>query len=263
MRFILKLQTEVQTGATVTLNYQYPLSAAIYKIIERADKDYAHFLHNTGYQHNNKTFKFFTFSDLRTPFHIKGDRLIMNSNTAELTICFHIPDAAENFVKGIFTHQQLVIADKFSKTVFTIQQVVAEKNTDISSTEEVLLQPMSPVVVGKKKEDGFYQYLSPEDEMYATLLAANLVEKYAAVGGTEDTAKLKQRITIEPVLFKNAPRHRLLAIKEGTAAETKVRGYDKFRLRIKAPIPMIELALNAGIGMHNAMGMGCVGVINY
>ncbi len=263
MRFILSLNTTKASNSELPLNYQYPLSAAIYKILERADGEYANFLHSTGYEYNNKTFKFFTFSDIRTWFRIKGDRMIMNSNTAELTICFHISDAAESFIRGLFMNQQIVIADSISRVSFTVQQVVAEKATTLVD-DTILLQPMSPVVMGRKNERGNYDYLSPEDTDFSRLIAQNLLDKCAAEMETGETelAEIKKSIDIEPLFFSNAPRGRLLTIKAGTPAETKVRGYDKFRLRITAPKRVIEMALNGGIGMNNAMGMGCVGIVD-
>jgi CRISPR-associated endoribonuclease Cas6 len=261
MRFQLTLTT-LQQYQRITLNYQYPLSAAIYKIIQRADEGYATFLHQQGYSHGGKNFKLFTFSDLRTPFDIKEDRLVMRTDTAALTICFHVPDAAENFIKGLFMNQQLDIADSRDKATFIVQQVTAEKNAAIIN-ESVLLQPISPVVVGRKNERGNYDYVTPADADFAALVLNNLAEKYAAINTTDEAGlqRLKKTITINPVLFSKPPRHRLLTIKAGTPAETKVRGYDKFRLRLQAPDDVIAIALNGGIGMHNAMGMGCMEII--
>lgn len=263
MRFKLTLTT-TDRFPELTLNYQYPLSAIIYKILQRADEDYALFLHEQGYRHGSKTFKFLTFSDLRTSFTIRGDRLVMKTNQAELIVCFHLPSAAEIFIRGLFLNQQIEIADRKSKVAFTIEQVVAE-NSSINSLEnrEVLLQPMSPIVVSSKNEHGNYDYLSPEHGGYSELLINNLVDKYAAANDKSavELTSLRSAVTITPVYFSHTPRHRLIAIKEGTPAETKVRGYDKFRLSIQAPVELIELALNAGMGSYNAIGMGSVEVI--
>lgn len=263
MKFRLTLTTTDRSPA-LTLNYQYPISAVIYKILDRADEAYALFLHEQGYRQGSKTFKFFTFSDVRTPFTIQGDRLLMKTNQAELIVCFHIPGAAETFIKGLFLNQQIEIADSVSKVAFTIEQVVAENSLlTASGNTEVLLQPMSPIVVSSKNDRGHYDYLSPADNGYSELLINNLVDKYAAA--TMDSTKaldtLKSEITITPVYFSHTPRHRLIAIKQGTSAETKVKGYDKFRLKIQAPVELIELALNAGIGSYNAIGLGSVEVV--
>jgi CRISPR-associated endoribonuclease Cas6 len=174
-----------------------------------------------------------------------------------------MPDAAENFIKGLFMHQQLDIADNRDKATFTVQQVTVEKKPIVHSNEAVLLQPMSPVVVGRKNEKGNYDYLSPEDIGFVELLTNNLLDKYAATVDIEEMEldQLKKTIIIQPVFFKLPPRCRLLTIKAGTTAETKVKGYDKFRLRIQASELIVALALDAGMGMHNAIGMGCVEIV--
>ncbi len=70
------------------LNYQYPLSAWIYKVLENGDHDFSKFLHEHGYRHDsNKAFKLFTFSNLLFPDAmwriIKGtDRMEVFSQTA-------------------------------------------------------------------------------------------------------------------------------------------------------------------------------------
>lgn len=124
MRFNITLST---TGNAVVLpvNYQYPLAAAIYRIINTADADYGQFLHEAGYGNTStlKKFKLFTFSDLRVPFQIRSDRLYLADSTIQLTVCFHISDAAENFIKGLFMNRQLEIADNKSKASFIVQQV--------------------------------------------------------------------------------------------------------------------------------------------
>src|SRR5690606_18666101 len=113
MRFSLKLFA-LDFPAVLPLNYQYPLSAVIYRILQQADKDYAHFLHETGYKqydHSLKSFKLFTFSDSRTPFKIAGDRMQFRTPEAELIVSFHLPLAAETFVRGLFMNQEIEIAD--------------------------------------------------------------------------------------------------------------------------------------------------------
>lgn len=269
MRFNITLST---TGNTVVLpvNYQYPLAAAIYSIMHSADVDYGQFLHEAGYGNTGtlKKFKLFTFSDLRVPFQIRGDRLYLSEATVQLTVCFHISDAAENFIKGLFMNQQVEIVDKKSKAIFTVQQVettnhlagISRKN----GVPEALLQPMSPLVIGRKNAKGNYDYLSPEDDDFISMLKRNIMEKYDSLNELpgERYRLLNEQINLEPVFFSHPPRSRLITIKAGTEAETKVRGFDKFRLRVKAPEEILDLIMNSGCGIYNAMGMGCVGVVN-
>lgn len=258
MRLQLKLQTAKYS--LLPFNYQYPLSAAIYRIIQYADNEFAAFLHDSGYGEGHKSFKLFTFSDIKTPFQKKGDRMQLLTTEAELMICFYVPQAAENFIKGLFINQQIEIGDGGSKTVFNITQV-ASLAENVNRKTEVVIQPLSPLVVGRKNERGHYDYRSPEDVDFADCLYYNWMEKCAAVGLPVAAGYEDPDVSIEVRLFNHPPQQRLITIKAGTAAETKIRGYTKFRLALSAPVEMIELAMGAGLGLHNAQGMGCVGVV--
>ena len=261
MRFKLTLQT-VHKQALLPFNYQYPLSSAIYKIIKSADKEFAAFLHNKGYGEGYKSFKLFTFSDIKTSFLKNGDRMQLQNDQAELLVCFYIPEAAENFIKGLFLNQQLEIADYKSKTIFEITHLESLPSNHNNKPIKVL-QPISPLVVGRKNDRGHYDYRSPRDEDFEDCLLHNWIEKLAATGNAdEDTLlNLRQKVSVNVRLFPHPPQSRLITIKGGTDAETKIRGYTKFRLEVTAPEEMIELALGAGLGLYNAQGMGCVEVV--
>ncbi len=56
MKFNVLLKAH--TGNKIPINYQYPISAAIYKFLQQADEEYARFLHDTGYQKANSLKKF-------------------------------------------------------------------------------------------------------------------------------------------------------------------------------------------------------------
>ncbi|HEX4850994.1 MAG TPA: hypothetical protein VFV08_09320, partial [Puia sp.] len=88
------------------INYQYYFSSAIYKSIAYCDSAFSAFLHDIGYSNSatgeKKRFKLFTFSDLHTPFYVNGDRMVLTGSEASITVCFHVPIAAEKFIKGIF-----------------------------------------------------------------------------------------------------------------------------------------------------------------
>lgn len=262
MKFILILVPDTQTSL-LPVNYQYPLSAAVYKIIKQADKKYSAFLHDTGYQlPNGKSFKLFAFSDLRMPFQIKGDRMQINSSPASLVIGFHIEEAASHFMRGLFINQRIEIADKISKTRFSVSQVqlLPEVIPEvIGAVPQVILQPLSPIVVGRKNTKGNYDFLSPLDPDFPMWLTHNWIEKYkATVGNSVDEETLKKSIEIKVINTASEIKSRLITIKAFTSAETRIRGYTRFRMDVKAPKPLLELALNAGLGLCNSQGMGCM-----
>jgi CRISPR-associated endoribonuclease Cas6 len=263
MRIQLALMPSTGHGL-LPVNYQYPLSAAIYKIIQQADEKYSAFLHDEGYKLNGKSFKLFSFSDLRVPFRIQGDRLHINGTPASLIISFHIDEAATNFIKGIFINQQLEIADKISRTQFSVThvQLLPDSFASIHHTEpEVVLQPLSPLVVGRKNSKGNYDYLSPADADFSDRLILNLLEKYKAANNSYvDLETWKEKVSVHVLTPRQEIKSRLITIKAFTPEQTQIRGFTRFRMKVKAPKPLLELALNAGMGLYNAQGMGCMEV---
>ena len=195
MRFKLFLEA-LHKPAFLPFNYQYPLSSAIYKIIQSADAQFAAFLHDTGYGEGHKSFKLFTFSDIKTPFIKNEDRMQLQTGQAELLVCFYMPKAAENFIKGLFLNQQLQIADHKSKTTFDITQVQSLPSEHNAKPVKVL-QPISPLVVGRKNERGHYDYRSPQDEDFEDCLVHNWMENVAATGNADEHTlqSLRQNIS--------------------------------------------------------------------
>lgn len=199
MRFLLTLFA-ADARPVIPINYQYPISAAIYKIINSADTAYAAFLHEQGYGTGHHNFKLFTFSDITAPFKIDGDRMLLQGQKAEITLCFHMPQAAENFIRGLFLQEKLEIADRESRAVFTVQQIESLTMPVLQiGLNKVMLEPMSPIVVGRKAENGHYNYRSPTDVDFADCVRHNLLEKYRSITNATDVDIdfLKQQVFIQ------------------------------------------------------------------
>ena len=82
MRFNITLRVNAQKfGRRLPINYQYEMSAAIYKILSSGSGEYAQWLHDNGFTlEKGKQFKLFTFSHLNVPER----RLLKQSNQLEL-----------------------------------------------------------------------------------------------------------------------------------------------------------------------------------
>lgn len=263
MRFKLTLSCN-KFPALLPVNYQYPLSSAIYHIIQNADAGFAAFLHDTGYGQGFKSFKLFTFSDMITPFKMQGDRMQLLSNEAHLQICFYLPHAAANFIKGLFMNQQIEIGDKKSSVRFHVLQIEAvAEELKFNENKKIVLQPISPLVAGIKNEKGNYNYLDPHDSQFVASLIHNWLQKYKAIYDAGDgmLEMLKNEIELNILFFSRPPQSRLITIKAGTTKETKIRGFKKFRLEVAASKELLEIALGAGMGLYNAQGMGCMEVV--
>lgn len=259
MRFLITLKHSLGDKGIIPINYSYPFSAAIYRILAKGDREYAGFLHEKGY---GKGFKLFSFSQIQVPFKIEGDRLRLMGNEACFQIAFHLPQAMENFIKGLFQSEEIIIADQQSRTAFSVQSVASLPDPLAAYKEnEILLlslQPLSPVVAGRWKEEGKYDFLSPEDPGFAEILIYNWRSKIAACYDEATAAAALLMIEIQPL--QKPFKSRLITIKAGTPQETKIRGWMNFELKVTGERRFVELLLNAGAGVYNAMGCGCVGV---
>lgn len=250
-------------------NYHYPMSWAIYKIISKSDEQFASFFHEVGYGNYRFKYKLFTFSDITIPFTCMGDRMLLLGQTASFKVCFHVPEAAEHFVKGLFLDEQLTIGDKKSQVNFKIQEIencVLDLGASPDEIISVLVTPISPLVVARRREEKSAPklYFSPFEKPFVDWLIFSWIQKYKSISSETDFEiyKLKQKIKVKLIFYDNPPAERRIIIKAGDVDAQKLRGYTKFRMRLAAPKKMIELALNSGLGIKNSVGMGCIQLIN-
>jgi len=267
----LKLQFET-TGKKqiLPLNYQYPVSAWIYKVFDNADSSFAEMLHDEGYTlENGKTFKLFTFSKLRFPKHtwkiIPGtDRMEVWARKAWLTISFQLPEQLEKFVTGLFQDQEVFIGDKNSgieMRVTNIENLGQEifKNQDAQNNDNptVKFKTVTPIVIGYYEEGNKNkQYINPVHPEYKRLFITNLIDKYKSTGAAGNTGEKDIRVEFT----KLNPKTELQTIKAYTPGETKVRAYH-YEFELTAPPEILETGYNAGFGSMNSLGFGFCEVV--
>jgi CRISPR-associated endoribonuclease Cas6 len=245
-------------------------------MIEGADAQFAHQLHNQGLKVPNsfKTFKHFTFSSLQIsgarPIK-KGDTYIqLSASSISLVVSFYMDSTAEHFITGLFQNQTMSLYNSETQADFVVERVeslpmpiVFEQDNKAKAT--LTLKTISPMVVAKKN-DGTDQYLSPIDEEFASFFALNLIDRSRSLAES-DVMKMDLVAAQSLVKFKllTDPTHikkRGFVVKEGkTDRQTKVIGYHNFSFEITAPVKLIELGFLGGFGRESSMGCGCVEVV--
>jgi CRISPR-associated endoribonuclease Cas6 len=241
------------------LNYQYPLSAWIYKTIHEGNHEFADFLHNHGFSSGTRAYKFFTFSMLRFQrggFKISNDRLEITSGNVWLELSFLIPDALKHFVSGIFQNQRLTLGDKHSQVPFAVKSVQVQPLPVF--TECMTFGTLSPLIISKDVTGSRNaQYLKPADGDFERIFFDNLLRKSVAATGAGlincPDDKLQHDLKLE---ILSEPKKKGINIKSGTPMQTKVIGY-MFDFRLTAPSELIKLGYLAGFGEKNSLGMGC------
>lgn len=254
MRFKITLN---RTGKQrmLPMDYQYYLSAWIYKVIGKADPEFSNFLHTEGYTTGYKQFKLFNYSPLnfgrptlwkeKTLFEIFTDQLF-------LSVSFHLAEAAEKFIIGLFNNQQVYVGDQFNGLDLVVAQVERLPEPEIVTTMNY--RAVSPVVISLKDENSKYaQYLSPVDAGYNDLIRRNLYTKFDSI---PNIATLTEDLNFQFKL-KGEPKSKLVTIKPYTSEQSKVRGFI-FDFSLTCSAEIHQLILATGIGEKNSMGFGWV-----
>lgn len=257
MRFKINL-TRTTRQKMLPMDYQYYLSAWIYKVLRQADKEFAQFLHDYGYGHGDyKLYKLFCFSRLNfgKPKLWKEKKLFeISVNEIGLTISFDVTEAATNFIKGLFMSQEFYLGDKFNGIDFRVSRVEALPEPRFSETMNYRLQ--TPWVVSYKTEtDKHPQYLSPEEDMFESLAIKHLVEKY-------NNTRNPENINPEQIRFRRTSSFKRagFVMKPGTKEESRVVG-NLFDFELTAPVEVHRMIWGAGVGEKSSSGFGWVEVM--
>ena len=249
-------------GSRLSLNYNYEVSSAVYKILERADPAFSAWLHDVGFPLEGRKFKLFTISDLHFG---EGFRIHRHDGTVSLgprqyfTISFFVTEAVEKFVAGVFREQRFGIGTNGLPPVdFHIESVEVEPMPVF--LEVMRFRTLSPIVMSRYEEGKQYeQYMTPEEPGYGEQFFENLKNKYesARLAGLVPPLSGTEEMHFQ---LLDRPRKRGVVIKAGTSARTKVIGYD-FAFELKGPAALLRFGYEAGMGLDNPV-FGCVGVVN-
>jgi CRISPR-associated endoribonuclease Cas6 len=213
------------------MDYQYYLSAWIYKVIGQADPEFSDFLHSQGYLNGHKSFKLFGYSPLSF-----GKPVLWKEKSL-----FEIQET-----------QLVYVGDRFNGLDLQVNSV--ERLPSFEAGETVDYRVLSPVVASTLPEGKKYpDYLNPEHELYEALLRQNLVNKFNSVPGNTPIE------AISPFRFelKSSPRSKLITIKPYTPEQSKVRGF-VFDFSLTCPAEIHQLIEGSGLGEKNSMGFGWV-----
>lgn len=252
MRFKLNLSPIERNRKVLPVNYQYELSAWIYKVINQSDPAFASWLHDKGYCDDNKQFRLFTFSNLIIPqYEISGDRLIIKSDQIELIIST-LPEATiQHFIAGIFRDREFTLGDRISSAGFVINAIEALPVPVFSNV--MSFRALSPIFVSRKVEGRPYaQHFSPDYEGYVQHLINNLKTKLKVYTGIESPFKVEDAT----LKLLGSPRQKGITIKSGMPQQSKLVGY-QYNFKLKADQNLLRIGYYTGFGEKNSMGFGC------
>jgi CRISPR-associated endoribonuclease Cas6 len=261
MRFLLHL--DIEKGLNLLpFNYQYPVSAWIYKTIHKDNHEFAAFLHEKGFASGSRSYKLCTFSQFRFPpkgFHVAKNCMQLLCNEAQLELSFLVPEAMQHFISGLFREQNFSIGDKQSKVNFRVRHVEALPFPDFENMAS--FSALSPIMVSRYDENSKYaEYLKPGHADYERILFDNLLRKYTAAleaGLIENTKPDLDRDMNLRFRFKEPVKQKGILVKTGTPMQTQLVGY-MYDFEMTASRELLYIGYFAGFGEKNSLGMGCV-----
>lgn len=260
MKFMLTLKIDRRYGDGLPFNYQYEQSAVIYRILSQADSSYSLWLHENGFILNGtKRYKLFSFS----PFIFEKVRAMPNEGCLKIigeraywNISFIPERSTAEFIQGIFARQRFTIGNKMFKVAFDVIGVEALPSSPVS--EEMYFQALSPVCV-KLHENNKTKYLSPTDPLFAQGIQTGLLARYESLYGVPypDIEHLQIEFVVDETK-KLKPK--VITIKAGTPAETRVKGY-LFSFHLRMPVELMKIAIEGGIGEQCSQGFGFIKIV--
>lgn len=253
MRFNLKIGFKYSAQKHfLPINYQYELSAWIYKVIESGDNEYSAWLHENGFRNNNKQYRLFSFSNLKIPsLKIKEDSLLIDCDYVELEISFLPEKSTEEFVKGLFRKREFVLGNRKYKTEFIVEDIQIMPEPIFQ--EEMSYKSISPICVSRRREEKGSFYPEPTDTCMAESILTNLISKYEAFYGIPlqlDFAKCDFNLT-------SIAKRKLITIKADTPYQSRVPAY-MYEFCLKVPVELQQIAYHCGVGHKNSVGFGAI-----
>lgn len=265
MRFklVFSIDRDKSPLPVLPLNYQYPLSCWIYRVIRKGHPDFTGWLLKNGFSSPRQVFNLFTFSNLKPgngEFEVNNDRLMILADKVEMVFSCISDPMTVSYITNLFNRQQFSIGDKKSRVFFKVIKVINLPDVDFEG--KARFTTLSPVVVSRAKEDSEdekTEYLRPEDEEFKTSLLYNLYEKvYSKV--SKEIIESGILVNEQALRITSEIQETPIIIKSGTNDEATVSGYE-FDFEIEAPGKHIQAGYYGGFGDLNSMGFGCVEVI--
>lgn len=261
----LKLLLHSARAQSIPINYQYPLMIAIMKMLETASKDYASFIHNSGYKGlDGKNRKLFTFSKIF--FSPRPDllsrRLFLKPKTTGALILSSpmIDDFLKNFILGASQNRGIQI-EKANFEIASIEQVQQP-----NFSNKMRFRTLSPIAITTVRlhngKESTYYY-RPLDNDLSHAVKKSLIGKYQSVfQKNPDDTNLDFKIDREYIAARGGEANisKLVHIKENLKSQTtKIKAFES-PFYLEGSQELMQVAWDCGIGDKTNMGFGCIGL---
>lgn len=240
----IEVRHKLNEPLVLPINYNYIIQSALYGAM-RGSTNINNFIHDNGFENNNRTYKMFTFSMLRGKYKIEDkkitffDEVSFEVRSTESIILRSIKENLEH--SGITYIDQHYDVDKVRVYDYEVEQ------------EEIMVRMRTPICVHETyMEDGVSKtlYYSPLDDEFEKRINENFENKYESYA----MIKPSNKIYIEPVRVEKRDK-----------VVTKYKGIYisawKGEYRIRGDRKYLNFLFQVGLGEKNAQGFGMFDVM--
>lgn len=264
----LQVKLKAFNAEVFPLNYYYPLSAAVYKLLQFGSPEFSEFLHEIGFPLEGKTYKLFNFSLQFDSFKIENGHIRLLSPEAFLFISSPlVDDFVRNFVLGTFKQQYIEINNQGIGASFEIEQMESKPLPQFSESEKFYLR--SPMVLSThkirngKEEQHYFRYYDNINRI-SEVFNSNLINKYKLVHG-ENFEPEALRFTwdydfIDQRLSKNKKVTKKISIKRPGERPVEVIA-NEIPFYLEGSPELMKIGYESGFGEKNSMGFGMAEVV--
>lgn len=239
----IKLVFEAQSPIFLPTGYLYSIQGLIYNMLDRLSSDW---LHSEGFQHKNRFFKLFVFSEINE----RGKFVKNKGFYFPERISFYLASPINWIIEQIAKNGIMAEGYKLANNDVKLVEINTYPQHKIDE-RKTLIRTLSPIEVHStlKKPDGSSKtyYYNPKEREFSTLIENNIKKKWEILNKKECNLSLK----ITPVNTRRL-KEKTIIVKNSV-----IKGW-KGRFTLEGDKELIQLAFETGLGTHNSLGFGMI-----
>jgi len=261
MRISLKLRAI--DLSLLPINYNYPLSAVVYRLLKFGSPEFSEYLHSIGFRTNGKSYKLFTFSLKFEYSNIVRDYFELSSPYLTLNISSPlIDDFIKNVVIGSLKSGKIELFYKKHCIYLSIEQMEEIPSPSFSHSLKFKLD--SPLVLStvqirhNKPTQHFFEYYEDINEINR-VFNKNLVNKYSLIYNKQYKGEPLKFTWLNDYIQKRIKNQRslkrLIKIEKPNIPTINIVA-NNIPFILEGNTELMKVGYDAGFGEKNSMGFG-------
>lgn len=259
MRFKLVLSVHPEAhGNVLPISYQYELTSCFNRLLMQDNKRYVDWLELNGLTpSDNIQTRVYAISNLYIPrIMVKGDRLTIKAPRVQCWLSFMPKQGTEEFVQQCFENKVIVIGDRISRVLLSIDQV--SMLSEIELTETMDYTSLSPITVVSlnPRFGNRIEFLDPDNPFFSQFLFEELVERYERI-------KKRPYEGLRDFHFELLfpPKRKSIYVRRFSHKEQCIISYI-MKFRLKMSLELQRFAYETGLGDKVNLGFGYIELLH-